>query len=223
MNDNYYIKRNNANLVRPNNWWHWDIGIPQKLVEILVCLKDELSIEQINKYLFPLNKYIPFPSETMANRVDIAYSCIISGALQHDYKKISISVESIRECFKYVEKDDGFYEDGSYIQHSIYGYNGAYGSYFISAISKITYILEDSVFKIDNQLKEEQYKMIINSYLPFMYEGAFFDLIRGRAVVKDFLDGLSSGSYSIDSFCLVTSYLISKKIEIYFKIFIYKK
>ena len=211
MHDNYYIKRNNKSLVRPSNWWHWDIGIPQKLVEILVCLKDELSDEEVNKYLFPLNKYIPFPSATMANRVDIAYSCIISGALQHDYKRISISVEMIKECFKYVEKDDGFYHDGSYIQHSIYGYNGAYGSYFISAISKITYILEDTIFEIDNKMKRQQYQWIINSYLPFMYDGAFFDLIRGRAVVKEFLDGLSSGSYSIDSFCLATSYIINKK------------
>jgi hyaluronate lyase len=40
-----------------------------------------------------------------------------------------------------------------------------------------------------------------------MFDGAFFDLIRGRAVDKKFLDGLDSGSYSINSFCLITTYI----------------
>ena len=114
-------------------------------MEILVCLKDELTIKQINKYLEPLNEYIPRPSKTMANRVDIAYSCIIAGAIQKDHKRIENSLEMIKECFNYVERGDGFYKDGSFIQHSKYGYNGAYGSYFISAISQITYILENII------------------------------------------------------------------------------
>ena len=207
MHYNYYIKRYNLKLIGQNNWWHWDIGIAQKLVEILVCLKDELSNEQINKYLEPLNKYIPKPSKTMANRADIAYSCILAAALQKDFKRIEISIEMIKECFNYVKKGDGFYEDGSFIQHSIYGYNGAYGSYLITAISQITYILENTIFKLEEKLKIEQIKWIFNSYLPFMFDGAFFDLIRGRAVDKNFLDGLDSGSYSINSFCLITTYI----------------
>ena len=220
MHYNYYNKRNNIYLSGQNNWWHWDIGISQKLVEILACLKEELTIEQINKYLEPVNKYIPEPSKTMANRADIAYSCIIAGALQNDHKRIEISIEKIKECFNYVEKGDGFYKDGSFIQHSIYGYNGAYGSYLISSISQITYILENTIFRLEEKLKNEQFKWIINSYIPFMFDGAFFDLVRGRAVDKNFLDGLYSGSYSINSFCLVTSFLTNTTYLKYLKSFL---
>ena len=77
------------------NWWNWDIGIPQALFQILVYLKEELTIEQINKYLSPLNKYIPLPSMIMANRIDIVYSCIIAGALHKDYKRIVFQLKCL--------------------------------------------------------------------------------------------------------------------------------
>ena len=67
---------------------------------------------------------MPLPSMTMANRADVAYSCIIAGTLQKDYKRIAISVEMLRELFDNVEYGDGFYDDGSFIQHDKYPYIG---------------------------------------------------------------------------------------------------
>ena len=67
---------------------------------------------------------------TMSNRVDIALSTIFAGALQHDYKRIAFSVEMMRECFEMVEKGDGFYEDGSFIQHDYFPYIGGYGIHY---------------------------------------------------------------------------------------------
>ena len=193
-----------------NNWWHWDIGIPQALVEIIVYLKEELTDEQINKYLTPLNKYIPLPSMTMANRADIAYSCIIAGALQRDYRRIVFSVELLRELFYNVESGDGFYDDGSFIQHAVYAYIGGYGSTLISSLSKITYSLEGTCFMFDYEMKENQYKWITDSFMPFLYDGAFFDLVRGRGVDRA-PQGLSTGAAVISSFFYITEYLQDKK------------
>ena len=206
MHDNYYMKKNKKIFSGFDNWWNWDIGIPQALVEILIYLKDDLTEEQINKYLIPLNEYIPLPSMTMANRVDIAYSCIIASAFQKDYKRIAFSVEMLREIFDNVEQGDGFYDDGSFIQHNVYAYIGGYGSTLINSLSKITYILEETVFMLDDEMKENQFKWIINSYIPFLYDGAFFDLVRGRGVERN-VNGLSTGISSISSFCFLTKYL----------------
>ena len=71
--------------------------------------EDEFRItqSQIDKYLSPANKYISLPFCTMCNRVDIAFACILSGALQQNYTRIALSIEEIKETFNQVEIGDG--------------------------------------------------------------------------------------------------------------------
>ena len=225
MHDNYYTKRKDKIFSGFDNWWNWDIGIPQSLVEIIVCLKDELTDEQINKYLTPVNEYIPLPSMTMANRADIAYSCIIAGAIQRNYSRIAISVEMLRELYDKVEKGDGFYDDGSFIQHNVYAYIGGYGASLINSLSKIVYSLEGTCFMFDDEMKEYQYWWIYNAYLPFIYEGAFYDLVRGRSVIRN-PKGLNTGVSVISSFFFISKYITDEKniqfLKSYLK-FVYEK
>ena len=225
MHENYFTKRFPRQFKGLDNFWHWEIGIPQLLVGMLLYLKDELSQEQINKYLIPVNDYIFYPKLTFANRADIAYSSILAGVFQKDYKRIAISVEMLRELYNYVEISDGFYDDGSFIQHEIYAYAGAYGVSLINSLSRISYILDDSCFRFDDDMKEKQYIWIINSYIPFLYDGAFFDLVRGRDVTRSAL-GLASGNDAINSFAFVTKYIKDtnnlKKLKSYLK-YIYQK
>ena len=206
MHDNYYTKRSQKIFSGFDNWWNWDIGIPQALVEILVYLKDELSQEQIDKYLKPVNEYIPLPSMTMANRADIAYSCIIAGVLQKNYTRIVYSVELLRELFDKVEQGDGFYDDGSFIQHNVYAYIGGYGSALLGGLSKIVYSLDESCFMFDDEMKENQYWWISEAYLPFIYDGAFYDLVRGRGVDRN-PKGLSTGINVISSLFFISKYI----------------
>ena len=225
MHDNYYTKKDKNIFPGFDNWWNWYIGIPQALIETIVYIKDELTEEQINKYLSPVNQYIPLPSMTMANRADIAYSCIISGVLQKNYTRIAFSVEMLRELFNKVEIGDGFYNDGSFIQHFIYAYIGGYGSSLIDSLSKISYSLDETCFMLDDEMKENQFEWIFNSFLPFMFEGAFYDLVRGRGVDRN-IEGLSTGINVINSFFFVTKYLKDEKniqlLKTYLK-YIYEK
>ena len=168
MNDNYYTKRYPKIFKGLDNWWHWDIGIPQILLEIISYIKDELSQEQIDKYLSTLNKYIYFPKYTISNRVEIAYPCIVAGLFRKDYKRISISVEMLRELFQYVEIGDGFYDDESFIQHDIFGYTGAYGTSLFHCLSRISYILDDTCFRLDDYMKENQFNWINNIYTYYV-------------------------------------------------------
>ena len=210
MHDNYYIRRKEKIYSGLDNWWNWEIGIPHDLLEILIYLKDELTNEQINKYLTPLNEYLPLPSMTMANRADIAYGCIIAGVLQRDYSRIVLSVEMLRELFVNAEEGDGFYDDGSFIQHSFYAYIGGYGSSLIDSLSKLTYSLEETCFRFDDDMKEKQFNWINNSFIPFLYEAAFFDLVRGRDLYKN-TNGLSTGTSVINSFLYSTKYIKDEK------------
>ena len=223
MHDNYYTKRKQKIFTGFDNWWNWDIGVPKELVEIIVYLKDEVTEDQINKYLSPLNEYIPLPSLTMANRADIAFSCIIAGAIQKNYKRIAISVEMLRELFDIVEEGDGFYNDGSFIQHKVYPYIGGYGIYLINSVSRITYSLDGTCFMFDDEMKENQFKWIFNTFIPFIFEGSLYDLVRGR-FIESTVKTTTTGTNCINAFLFVTQYLKDENNLNYLKLFkiIYK-
>ena len=215
MHENYYNKRGNLTWSW-NNWWDWEIGSAQYLIDILILINDDISQNLLNKYLEPINKYDYLPSYTMANKVDIAYCSIFAAVLQKDYKRIAFSIDSLKECFINVEKDDGFYDDGSYIQHSVYAYTGSYGTGFLSAITIISYCLSDTIFRLDDNMINEQYNWAINSYLPLLYNGAYCDHVRGRAIVRN-IKGYRTGTSAINSLIYMTTYLINKDNVNYLK------
>ena len=202
MNDNYYSKRGSV-LSSGDNWWDWQIGSAQYLVNTLLLISNDISREELVNYLAPLHKYNHYPSMTMANRMDIAYTTIMAGILEHDYKLIAKSEKMIEECFQMVVKGDGFYEDGSFIQHSVYAYVGGYGDAFLKAFTNISYILNNTCFRIKDELILEEYNLISNAYLPLMYNGAYYDLVRGRSVDRA-LTGLGSSRTTVETFVLFT-------------------
>jgi len=206
MHNNYFSKRESIKFSGFNNWWDWEIGCPQRLLDILSIIREDLTQEEINKYIEPIERYVPVPSLTMCGRYNTAYSCIFTGAFKMNYKKIAIAVESLRETFELVEISDGFYEDGSFIQHGYYAYQGGYGSDMFTAMSRITFSLDKTIFSIDNEMKKGQYNWVINSFLPVMYNGVFFDLVRGRTISRN---GISKGTGipMIDSLSLMVEYL----------------
>ena len=204
MHENYYNRRE-ENIFSRDNWWDWEIGTPENLLDALACISEDLSQKLIDKYLEPINRYDPLPTLTMSNRINIAYCSIFSAVLQKNYKKIAISVEMFRECFDTVEKSDGFYDDGSFIQHGYISYLGEYGVEMMTALTIISYSLEDSIFRLDENMIEYQYEWIINSFLPSMFNGGFMDLVRGRSISRN-IRGDQSGKMIINAMRLMIDY-----------------
>ena len=216
MHENYYNRREENKFSGFDNWWDWEIGTAENLMDTLICISGDISQKLIDKYLEPINRYDPLPSMTMSNRINIAYSTIFSGVLQKDYKKIAISIEMLRECFDTVERSDGFYDDGSFIQHGYYSYIGEYGDEMMTALSIITFSLDNSIFRLDDLMIGYQYNWIINSFLPSMYDGGYMDLVRGRSISRD-IKGDQSGKYANNMLCLMIDYLRDEENKNYLK------
>ena len=182
----------------------------------MVCISEDISQKLIDKYLEPINRYDPLPTMTMSNRINIAYCSIISSVLQKNYKRIAISIEMLRECFDTVERLDGFYDDGSFIQHNYFSYLGEYGVEMMTPLTILSYSLDESVFRLDDDMKSYQYNWIINSFLPSMYNGGIMDLVRGRSISRN-IRGDQSGKMIINAMCLMTEYLTDEKSLNYLK------
>ena len=219
MHNNFFSKRESISFSGFNNWWDWEIGSPHKLIDTLSIIREDLTQDQINKYIEPIERYVPSPSLTMCGRFNTAYSCIFTGAFKKNYIKIATAIESFRECFEPVEISDGFYEDGSFIQHGYYAYQGGYGSDLLTAMTRISYSIENTVFQLDDEIKKGQYNWVINSFLPVMYNGAYFDLVRGRTISRD-NKSKGTGIATIDSLSLMAEYFINEEHVNYLKGFL---
>ena len=53
----------------------------------------------------------------------------------------------------------------------------------MTTLTRITYSLDNSDFRLDEDMKRYQYEWIINSFLPSMYNGGIIDLIRERSIL----------------------------------------
>lgn len=196
---NYFY---NLNSVEHTNWWQWEIGIPFTMNDIFMLMKgkikDEIIVENLktSRYFQPDPRYSgnnpvaihpsgkPLRLSTGGNRVDTVKISLFRGILLEDEVEIKLALESLPEVWEYNEKErgEGFYRDGSFIQHEAIPYAGGYGEVLLSGIGEILYVINDSEYISVVKKVDDLYEIILNSFEPFFYNGSFTDMLSGRGI-----------------------------------------
>ncbi|MCR2535880.1 sugar lyase, partial [Salmonella enterica] len=68
------------------------------------------------------------------------------GILQKDATKLHQAVNGIKDVFQLVASGDGFYADGSFIQHNDIPYTGSYGNVLIKGVGQIFTIVDGTSY-----------------------------------------------------------------------------
>ncbi|MEG1636786.1 MAG: polysaccharide lyase family 8 super-sandwich domain-containing protein [Cellulosilyticaceae bacterium] len=222
------------------NWWQWEIGIPKALNNICVILFDELGQELINKYTDVIYFHQPDPFHSgaggaspntyreseAANRVDVSMVSLVMGMLRNDYEQLVMTRDAIGSLLRYEERTesgkyiDGFYQDGSFIQHGHVPYVGTYGNVFLTGASTIVKALEGSKWEVPKEKLEILTSFGMDSFAPFIYKGAAMDMVRGRAVARDNETDRKSGHSIMGSFILLSEVVspeLAKELKTYAK------
>lgn len=213
LHDNYYSDRT-LHEFKQDSWYAWQISIPTFICNTLTLMRNDLSQEQIDNYLEPVLLNSFYPTESMANRIEIGYTCIVSAALQGDFQRLIISRDMLEECFGQVNEGNGFYKDGSFIQHSVIPYTGDYGLVMLDGLSQIIYILNDTCFQFDEKHIDIQIDWFKNAFVPFIYHGAVASSVRGRAIDIDGWTDISQGLTAVQGLLRMTEY-VDVKDKIY--------
>ncbi|MBP1963411.1 polysaccharide lyase family 8 super-sandwich domain-containing protein [Paenibacillus aceris] len=179
------------------NWWNWDIGTPTRLADILILMYDDLTPEQILRNTASIDHYIgdiTLPSFTQqgANRSDIMLIQTRMGLVEKNYDRLIHARDGLTPLFDYVTTGDGFYEDGSFIQHGTVPYTGSYGEVLINGMGNLLLLLNGSTWQPNVPEVEHVYRWIEEGYAPVMYKGQILDMTRGRAIVRETLDSYGS-------------------------------
>lgn len=177
--DNVYGANVSSN-TNYGNWWYWTIGAPMYLIDTLILMENELASSEILKYLEPVDIILTAPSMTGANRSDIIYNLIGAALLEEDLDKLIAARDGLDGVFRYAESGDGFYRDGSFIQHDKVPYVGVYGTILLTSLTRTEVVLEGSKFEICNPQKGNLSQWIFQSVEPFIYKGGMMSMVKGR-------------------------------------------
>ena len=191
-----------AGVVGYDNWWDWQIGTPQGLNGIMSSTTNQalLTPARVNAMIAAIDYYMPDPTnranldgttgtttETGANRLDKAFVAVLRGIIGKSPDKISAGSNAVSAVLQNVTSGDGFYADNSFVQHTHFPYVGGYGVPLISDIGKLYYILNNTSWTLANDPNyAAPYNWAMQSFLPYLYNGAMMDNQRGRQITREY-------------------------------------
>jgi len=182
-----------------DNWWDWEIGGLQAFNNAAVLIYPALTAAQITNYNNSVDHFCPGNQGWMtgANLTDKCKDMIVRGIIGKTSAKMATAQTNLSPVFPYVTTSDGFYRDGSFVQHTHIAYTGTYGDVLLGDIAQLVNLLNGSTWQITDPNLTNVYNWVLNSYEPVIYHGAMMEMVRGRAVTRYSETEFSDGSGAI--------------------------
>jgi hyaluronate lyase len=183
-----------------DNWWDWEIGAPLVIADLAVFMYDALGLTGLSNTLNALDHFVPSPfsgtpgTSTGGNLTDKLRVVGVRGAVVKDASKVAAARDAFSSLFPYVASGDGYYADGSFIQHTRHPYNGSYGLVALNDIALVLPWLVGSPWQCTDPAQTNALQWVYNTYEPFLYSGAMMDMTRGRAVSRSSNQDHTAGS-----------------------------
>lgn len=183
-----YTKKYNERTLIPktggnNNWWDYRIGSPEKLNNIIVLLYDQISPEWRASYVRAIQDAAPsVEGYTGANLVWISRVIAISSIIANNQSKVAYAINALSPVFDYVTQGDGFYTDGSFLQHNKHPYSGGYGVNLLSSLAELMYLFPEIPGEIPHAIN--LYNWVYDSFEPIVYRGGIMSSVMGREIAR---------------------------------------
>ena len=203
MHDHVY----GPGIPRFDNDWDWEIGSASALADTLVVLRDHLG-DALARSTAAIDHYTPDPNlwradrqiATGANRVWIATVVAVRAALDGD----EASLGRVRDALSDVEgggansvlafvdggtaegegTGEGFFRDGSFLQHWKHPYNGGYGKELLGTLSSLLHLLGDSPWQVTDPALANVYAWVTDAFDPLMVRGDMVASVCGREIAR---------------------------------------
>jgi hyaluronate lyase len=199
--DNYYGDQATGYY---GNWFNWEIGISSSVSKTLVLLKDQIAAyrpDLVATYVAAMDAYLRNGTNgdvnldsrfhTGANLADITTNRILQGAVLGDDARVSKAIADQLTVFAIVDPyhlqhgvTDGYYADGSFIQHASVAYTGSYGSGLLTRAVQTVTILDGTSYASGDELIGVVQGWVVNGFAPLIFEGWMMEMVKGRAVSR---------------------------------------
>lgn len=175
-------------------WWHREIGLPLCLGRCVALLYEDMPLPLRSALLQTIARYTDDPTQmclentpeisTGANRVWKCMALTQCGILCQSPAMLDTAAAKIQDVFCFVRQGDGFYDDGSFIQHHKFAYTGGYGVSFLETIAAYMHLLRDTPWALDAAACSMVATWVENVYAPLLCRGACMSMVRGREIAR---------------------------------------
>lgn len=179
------------------NWFNWEIGISTSVSRTLALLDADPGL--ITTYVASMDAYLRNGKNgdvdldsrfhTGANLADITTNRMIQGALLGDEARVTKAVADQATVFATVDPynlqhgvTDGYYADGSFIQHHSVAYTGSYGKALLTRVVQAVKMLDGTPYASD--AVDVVLGWVVNGFAPLIFEGWLMEIVKGRAVSR---------------------------------------
>jgi hyaluronate lyase len=183
------------------NWFNWEIGISTHATRTLVLLAGQVDPGLVTTYVGSMDAYLRNGKggdvdldsrfHTGANLADITTNRVLQGALLADDARITKALSDQATVFATVDPydlqhgvTDGYYADGSFIQHHSVAYTGSYGRALLTRVVQTVKILDGSGYGDMSALVPVVQGWVANGFAPLIFEGWMMEIVKGRAVSR---------------------------------------
>jgi hyaluronate lyase len=199
--DNYYGDQSKGYY---GNWHNWEIGISSHVSRTMVLLAAQIAAYRPDlpaTYVAAMDAYLRNGKDgdvdldsrfhTGANLADIATNRILQGAVLGDDARISKALADQLTVFATIDPydlrhgvTDGYYADGSFIQHASVAYTGSYGKNLLTRVVQTIKILDGTGYVQGDDLVGVVQGWVVNGFAPLIFEGWMMEIVKGRAVSR---------------------------------------
>ena len=201
LHENYYGDQSKGYY---GNWFNWEIGISTDVSRTFLLLADEIAAyrpDLVATYAASMDAYLRNGKNgdvdldsrfhTGANLADITTNRILQGAALNDDARISKALADQLTVFATVDPydlhhgvTDGYYADGSFLQHASVAYTGSYGKGLLTRVVQTIKILDGTSYARGGELAGVVQGWVANGFAPLIFEGWMMEVVKGRAVSR---------------------------------------
>ena len=164
--DWFYTNRYNETMSPYDNWWDFEIGAPMSLQDAYVMVFDRLTPTQVGNYARATAHFTPTPAYTGANLMWKARVVGVRSVMIKNYAELRDTRDCMSQLFPYVTTGDGFYTDGSFIQHDRHPYTGGYGMQVIGNAGPMLQWLQSSAGEVLDPAQTNFFNWVYDTYAP---------------------------------------------------------
>jgi hyaluronate lyase len=219
LNANWY----NETTAQNEQWYKFEIGVPTSIINLNILMYDDLIAQGkqslLTAQMNTIHHFSPDPADsrsatnaprigymTGANLVEKCYNEALIGILLKDGDSLELSGDRVVSVFDYVTSGDGFYPDGSFIQHIDIAYTGGYGLVLVGVLPELLSLLSDTAWEVTDPRASRIIDWIYDSYEPLFFRGVIMDMVRGRAISRAMNQDLHAGRTFLISLSVMASF-----------------
>ncbi|WP_419996286.1 polysaccharide lyase family 8 super-sandwich domain-containing protein [Streptomyces boninensis] len=208
------------------NWHNWEIAIPASVTKTFALLSGQGAADRpdlVRTYTASMDAYLRYGKDgdvdldsrfhTGANLADITTNRILQGALLGDEARITKALENQLTVFATIDPyqlqhnvTDGYYADGSFIQHSSVAYTGSYGKVLLTRVVQTLKILYGTPFANTDELAPVVQGWVRNGFAPLIFEGWMMEVVKGRAVSRATVTGYADVAVVVEAVTDLSDY-----------------